>query len=111
MGHPLSLRTALSPPPRHIGTLGVLVQPDSLLAGITTLQQAAKDGFKGLKKATRLLIRHARNFRRFKYGKVLLRMFVKKPNVALKSILRASEGTLDTPTLPTDLFVLRDENT
>ena len=38
-------------------------------------------------------------------------MFVKKPSVALKSILRSSEGKLDTTTLPTDLSVLRDENT
>jgi hypothetical protein len=36
-------------------------------------------------------------------------MFVKKPSVALKSILRASEETPDNPTLPTDLSVLRDE--
>jgi hypothetical protein len=53
----------------------------------------------------------ARNFRWVKYGKALLRMFVKKPIVALKAILRSSEGKPDNPTLPTDLSVLRDETT
>jgi len=59
--------------------------------------------------ATRLLIRHARNLRRLKYGKAFLHMFEKKPSAALKSILRSSEGTPDNPTLPTDVSVLRDE--
>jgi hypothetical protein len=36
-------------------------------------------------------------------------MFVKQPNVALKSILRTSEGTTDSPTLSTDLSILRYE--
>jgi hypothetical protein len=44
--------------------------------GIATLL-AEQYCFKGLKKATRLLIRHARNFRCLKYGKSLFRMFVK----------------------------------
>ncbi len=110
MGTPLSLRTALSPPPRHLDTLGVLVRPDSFLVGTTTLMDA-QTCFKGLRKATRFLLRHVRNFRRFKYGKALLRMIVKKPSAALESILRSLEGKLDTFTLPTDLFVLRDEKT
>ena len=38
-------------------------------------------------------------------------MFVKKTSVALKSILRSSEGQSDTNTLPTDLSVLRNEST
>jgi hypothetical protein len=38
-------------------------------------------------------------------------MFVKKPSVALRSILRSSEGKLYTSTLPIDLSVLRDETT
>ena len=54
-------------------------------------------------------MRHARNLRRLKNGKALLRIFVKKPIAALKSTLRTSEGTLDNPTLPTDLSVLRDD--
>jgi hypothetical protein len=36
---------------------------------------------------------------------------MKKPSVALKSILRSSEGKTDIPTLPTDLSILRDEKT
>jgi hypothetical protein len=44
-----------------------------------------------------------------KYGKRLLRIFVKKPSAALKSILHTSERTRDKPTLPTSLSVLRDE--
>ena len=71
--------------------------------------QATLDCFRGLRKATRLLIRHARSLRRLKYGKALLRVFVKNPSFALKSILRISEGAPDNPTLPTDLSVLRDE--
>ena len=39
----------------------------------------------------------------------LLRIFVKKPSVALTSILRTSEGAPNNPTLRTDLSVLRDE--
>jgi len=74
----------------------------------TTLQ-AAHDCFKGLRRATRILIRHARNLRRMKYGKTLLRIFAKKPRAALNSIIRTLEGTLDNPTLPTNISVLRDE--
>jgi hypothetical protein len=90
-------------------TLGVLVRQD-LLPGSTTLLKDAQTCFKSLRKATRLLMRHTRHLRRFKYGKALLRMFAKKPSVALKSILRASEGKIDTPTFPTNLSALRDEN-
>jgi hypothetical protein len=36
-------------------------------------------------------------------------MFVKKPSVAIKFILRSAEKTTDNPTLPTDLSILRDE--
>jgi hypothetical protein len=36
-------------------------------------------------------------------------MFVKKPSVALKSILQNPTGTTDNPTLRTDLSILRDE--
>ena len=74
---PLSLRTVLGPPPKNLDTSGVFVRPDPLPMGTATLL-AAHDCFKILRRATRLLIRHARNFRRLKYGKALLRMFVKK---------------------------------
>ena len=82
--------------------------PDPTPMGTTTLH-ASQCCFKGLRNAARLLIRDARNVRHLKYGKALLRMFVKKPSVALKSILRTSVGTSDNPTLPTDLSILRDE--
>ena len=60
---------------------------------------------------TRILIRHARNPRRMRYGKALLRMFIKKPSVAQTSIMRKAEGVTDIHSLPTDLSVLRDETT
>ena len=56
-------------------------------------------------------MRHARNTRRLKYGKSLLRMFVKKPNVALKSIMRTAMGTSTPRTLPTDLSIIKDKTT
>ena len=107
---PISLRTVLSPPPKDLDTLGIFTLPDLNPMGTST-QQATHDCLKRLKKATRLLIRHARNLRRLKYGKVLLRMFVKNASVALNSILKTSAGTTDNPTLPTDLSILRDERT
>ncbi len=88
--------------------LEVLLRPEITPMDSATIQ-AAHDCFKGLRRATRLLIRHERNLRRLKYGKALLRLFAKKPSAALKSILRTSEGTSDNPILPTDLSVLRDE--
>ncbi len=65
---PLSLRTVLSPPPKNLDTLGVFMRPDPISVGTTTLQ-AAQDRFKGVRKPTRLLICHARNFHRLIYGK------------------------------------------
>jgi len=59
----------------------------------------------------RHLMRHARNIRRLKYGKPLLRMFVKKPNVALKFTMRTVMGTSIQSTLPTDLSIIKDETT
>jgi hypothetical protein len=54
-------------------------------------------------------MRHARNIRRLKYGKALLRIFVKKPNVALKSILRTTMGTSTHSTIPTDLSIIKED--
>ena len=64
-----------------------------------------------MKRVNRILIRHARNLRRMRYGKALLRQFINKPSVALKSMQRKTEGVTDTPSLPTNLSVLRDETT
>jgi len=44
-------------------------------------------------------------------GKALVHLFIKKPSVTLKPILRAAEGVTETPSLPTDLSILRDETT
>ena len=60
---------------------------------------------------TRLLIRHARNLRRMRYGKALFRLFIKKPKVALTCIMRTTKEVTDTPSLPIDLSVTRDETT
>jgi hypothetical protein len=95
-------------PPKGLDTLGLFTLEETDPEGIS-LQQAALICFKGLRKATRLPIRHARNLKRLKYGKSRLRIFVKKPIVALKSILRTSTGPSDTPSLPTDLYILRDK--
>ena len=57
------------------------------------------------------LMRHARNTHRLKYGKALLRMFAKKPNMALNSILRTAVGTSSHHTFPTDLSTIKDETT
>jgi len=56
-----------------------------------------------------MLIRYARNLRRVRCGKAMLRLFKRMPSVALKSILRKAEGANDASSLPTDLSVLRDE--
>ena len=74
----------------------------------TSLLQASHECFNRLRKATRFLIHYARNFRLLKYGKAILRVFVKKPSMAFKSILRTSEGTTYNPTLHADLSILRD---
>ena len=64
-----------------------------------------------MKGLTQTLIRHARNLHRVRHVKALLRLFIKKPSVALKSMMRTAEGVIDTPSLPTDLSVIRDETT
>ena len=38
-------------------------------------------------------------------------MFVRKPNMALKSLLRTAAGNTTTNTLPTDLSIIKDEAT
>jgi len=58
---------------------------------------------------TRIRIRHARNTRRMRYGKVLIRLFIKKPSVALKYIMRTAKEVTNTPYLPIDLSVILDE--
>ena len=65
----------------------------------------------GLRKAIRLLLKHAHNVRLAKYGTTLLKMCVKRPNMALKSLLRTAAGSTSNNTLPTDLSIIKDEGT
>ena len=104
------IRTDLSPPPKDFASLGIIHRED-LVAGDDAPPSQLQTTFKGLRRVIRILIRHACKLRRVRYGKAMLRMFVKKPSVTLKSILRTSEGAADAPSLPTDLFVLWDETT
>ena len=82
---------------------------DSQESNTTAL--AVQTCFKGLRRTIRALIKHARNVRRAKYGKHLLKLFVKKPNKTLKSLLRTAAGSTKTNTLPTDLSIIKDEVT
>ncbi len=65
--------------------------------------------FKSHRRTTRILLKHARNQRRLKYGKALLRMFLKKPKVALQSILRTVVEEENSQPLPTNLSILKDD--
>jgi hypothetical protein len=108
---PLLLRTTLSPLPRSLHTLGLLTKEDFDAKEDNTPVLAVQTCFKGLRQALRALIKHARNVRRAKYGKHLLKLFVKKPNTTLKSLLRTAAGSTKTTTLPTDLSIMKDEVT
>ena len=105
---PVQIRTILSPLQRGIDTLGLLTRHDLLHNGDTPPSQAIHACFKSLRKAIKLLLKHAQDVRRIKYGKNLLRLFAKKPNMALKSILRTTAGNTNTNTLPTDLFIIKN---
>jgi hypothetical protein len=51
------------------------------------------------------------NIKLEKSEKSVLRMLVKKPRVALQSILQTAEGDKDTPSLLTDISIILDEET
>ena len=106
----MHLRTDLSPPPKVLASSGLL-HPEDLVEVDSTTPSKIHTCFKGLRKVTRLLIRHARNLRRMRYGKALLRIFLKKPSVALKSILCATEGEQVTTSLPIEISLILDETT
>ena len=108
---PVLLRTTLSPPPRSLNTLGILTKEDLDSTKGNNQALAIQTCFKGLRQAIRALIKHARNVRRAKYGKHLLKLFVTKPNKALKSLLRTAAGSRMSNTLPTDLSIIKDEVT
>ena len=104
------IRTDLSPPPIDLASLGILHRKD-LVAGDDITPSQLQTTSKVLRRVTRRHIRHARNLRRVQCGKALLHQKKKTPSVALKSILRTTEGVADSPSLPTELCVLRDEIT
>ena len=106
---PVRLRTSLSPLPRHFDTLGLLTREDLHPTGDNPPIHTIQACFKGLRKAIRLLHKHARSVRRLNYGKFLLRFFAKRPNMALKSILRKAVVNPTTNALPTDLSIIKDE--
>ena len=108
---PLPLRAVLSPPPKDIDAIGRLTRAELYPDRYTPPSQALNACFKGLRQMPRHRMRHDRNIRRLKYGKVLLRVFVKKPNMALKSIMRTAMETSTHSTLPTDLSIIKDETT
>jgi hypothetical protein len=111
--NPLILRTAASPPIRNLEALSLADSPDAEddedtdtpSHDITNRLTAC---FKAQRRTTRLLLKHARNQRRLKYGQSLLRMFFKKPRVALQSILRttAAVKAQDSQPLPTNLSII-----
>jgi hypothetical protein len=106
---PIQLRTSLSFLPRGLDTLSLLAREKLHPNGENLPSQAIQAYFTGFRKESRLLLKHARSVRRLKYGKFLLRLFAKKPNMALRSILRISAGNQNTNTLPTDLSIIKDE--
>jgi hypothetical protein len=108
---PVTLQTVASPPIRKLEELILKDVPDD--DNDTTpspdLNNCVNACFKAHKQTTRLLLKYARNQRRLKYGKVLLRVFLKKPKVALQSILRTAAEDENTQPFPTDLSILRDD--
>ncbi len=105
---PLILRTKASPPIRNLETLILTDVPeeDDDTPPSTDLITRINACFKARRRTTCLLLKHARNQRRLKYGKALLRMFLNKTRVALQSILRTAAEEENTHPLPTDLSIL-----
>jgi hypothetical protein len=101
----------LFPIPKDLDTLGLFTREDLDPTRDTSPQQAIQACFKGLRQTAQHLTRHAKNMCRLDYGKALLRMFFKKPDVALKSIMCTAAGTTTNSTLPTDLSIIKDETT
>jgi hypothetical protein len=108
---PLNLRTVASPPIRNLEALLLtdVHEDDDDTTPSPDLTSRVNACFKAHMRTTRLLLKHAHNQRRLKYGKDLLRMFLKKPKMALQSILRTAAEEKNTHPLPTDLSFLRDD--
>jgi hypothetical protein len=107
---PVPIRMDLTPPPKGLASRGLLHREELVIFDDITLSKF-QPCFQDLRRVTRILIRHARNLRRIRYGKTLIRLFIKKSSVALKSILFTTGGVTDTPSVPTDVSVVRDETT
>ena len=77
---PLTLRTVASPPIRNLAALNLTDVPkdEDDTTPSPDLDNLVSTCFKAHKQTTRLLLKHARNQRRLKYGKDLLRIFLKK---------------------------------
>ncbi len=107
----MTLRTVASPPIRSLEALILTDAPDDDddTTQSSDLNNRVTACFKAHRRATRLLLKHARNQRRLKYGKALLLMILEKPRVALQSILRTAAEEENTQPLPTDLSILRDD--
>jgi hypothetical protein len=73
---PLTRRTVASPPIRNLKALILTDVPDEDddTTQSTDLITQINACFKAHRRTTRLLLKHARNQRRLKYGKALLRM-------------------------------------
>jgi len=108
---PLTLRTVASPLIWNLEALSLtdVRHDDDDATSSPNLTNRVNVCFKAHMRATRLLLKHVRNKRRLEYGKPLLRMFLKKPKVALQSILRTEVKEENTQPLPTDLSILRDD--
>ena len=79
-GHqPQILRTLTCPPIRYLEALSLSHTPDEEdePTPASDLQSRLNACFKAHQRTTRLLLKHARNQRRLKDGKALLRMFIK----------------------------------
>ncbi len=112
-GTPVILRTEISHKMRDQVSLGLLTRAAFELDRNDPSQYTFQNCYQGLRKATKHLIRHARNHCSLKYGKVLLHNLVKKkPCVALKYICdpQSKEGQ-ESSSLYTHLFVITYENT
>ena len=111
VSNPLTLKTTTSPPIRNLEALSLSYTLDEGDDSTPEpdLQSRINACFKAHRRTTRLLLKHARNQRRLKYGKALLRMFIKNPKVALQSILRTVARRGDSQPLPTNLSIIRDD--
>jgi hypothetical protein len=109
----LILRSVAFPPIRNLKALSLTDPPDDEDDTTTSPDLGNRWGtcFKAHRRTTRLLLKHARNQHKLKYGKALLRMFIKKPKVALQSILRTVAEADNSQSLPTHLSILRDDTT